>query len=385
MNSLLLAVVALVLGGVSLFLAVWTVLPAFRYVFWLIAVVAGEQGLYFGFVGLIAAGLGLMSHSVWGTVGAVLGLIAFAVSLIPALQAAQTARRERVRLSLWDYFGSNRQGRAPNPPQTVAFAHPNGPNTPPLLLDIYQPRPQSSVSDTLLPCLLIVHGGSWKGGDKSDFPRWNRCFAENGFVVFDIQYRLEPAPNAPLALEDVVAALAWIHEHGKEYGADSERMALLGRSAGGHLALLGAYTAPSHLRPRAAVALYAPTELAWGYHHTYRWDVIGGKAVLSRFLGGAPEEATDAYHAAEPGHYVDTNTPPTLLFHGLRDTLVGPHHTRGLAKHLEAAQVPHRAVFLPWSHHGFDYFFHGWAAQVVRPILHDFLRKHVTENTKKVP
>ncbi len=361
---------SVVVGAFSLFVVVWAVLPTVRYAAWLLAIVAGERGLWLGIAGLAAASLGVVAQSGVGYVGVALGLLAFCVSLVPCVQSLQTAKREQVRLSLWQYFFGKRYNAAKTPPETVTFTEVDGVS---LALDVYRP---TTPTGELAPALLVVHGGSWKAGTKSDFPHWSRYFAEQGFVVFDIEYRLEPAPNCRLAVFDVQTALAWVYTNASAYGASPERIALLGRSAGGHLALMAAYQPPDGIKPCAVVSLYGPTELVWGYANPARWDVIDGPGVLRRFLGGSPETHRAMYEEMEPGNYLTADSPPTLLFHGLADTLVGAFHAEALTERLQKAGVPHRLFRLSWAHHGFDYFFNGWGAQIVLPVLRDFLQKH---------
>ena len=92
--------------------------------------------------------------------------------------------------------------------------------------------------------------------------RWNEWLADLGYVVFDVDYRLAPPPRWRDAPGDVQAAVAWVRARAPQLGVDPERVALLGWSAGGHLALLAAYDSPSAFPPVAAVvALYPITDL----------------------------------------------------------------------------------------------------------------------------
>jgi acetyl esterase/lipase len=194
----------------------------------------------------------------------------------------------------------------------------------------------------------------------------------------------------------------WVRHHAARYNVDPERIALLGRSAGGHLALLAAYApndprlpsscAPeppvgsgggSDSRVQAVIGLYAPADLVWGYRHPANPGVIDSSSVLRAFLGGSPETAPQAYDAASPIHHVGPNTPPTLLLHGRMEALVSPLHSERLAERLQTAGVPHQAVFIPYGQHGFDYNFHGWGSQVARPLLLRFLREHLPHEADK--
>ena len=121
-------------------------------------------------------------------------------------------------------------------------------------LDVYQP---SNESEALRPILLYIHGGGWAIGDKGNVwlrPQW--AF-ENDWVLVSVNYRLSPAVMHPEHARDVAAAIAYVSKHASEYGADPDRIVIMGHSAGAHLAgivatdeaLLGEYgLAPSDLQ-----------------------------------------------------------------------------------------------------------------------------------------
>jgi len=374
---------ALLFSFVAAFLTVWIVAPPPSTVFWIIALGAGEWSLWPGALGLIGAVLGVQVLRRGGAdalrgvrwvagLAAAFGLAAVAFSLVPLVTTLPVARENEVRLSLGEYlFGV--PGTVPVPDmaaQTVSYRIVAGQA---LRLDIYRAK-----GDMPRPAIVVVHGGSWRGGTKSDFAAWDRWLARSDYVVFDIEYRIAPQPNWQTATDDVQQAVAWVKQNAARYGVNPARVALLGRSAGAHLALLAAYTAKNEqTRVSAVVSLYGPTDLAWGYRNPANPRVLDTSAALRAFLGGTPETAPDAYEAAAPLTHVGPNTPPTLLFHGGRDALVSPRHSVFLADKLQAAGVPHQVVFLPYAQHGFDYNDHGWGAQVVRPVLLRFLRAHL--------
>lgn len=380
-HPLLPASVALLCGLVAAFLTLWIVVPPPQTVFWLLAVGAGEWSLWFGALGLVGALLG--ARVLWRG-GAVrvrvvagfavpLGLTATSLSLVPLVTTLPVARANHVRLSLGEYV-RGAPSTAPGPDvttNTVPYRTVAGQT---LRLDVYRTKNEN----TPRPAIVVVHGGSWRGGTKSDFAAWDRWLARSGYVVFDIEYRLAPQPNWQTAPGDVQAAVVWVRQNAARFDVDPARVALVGRSAGAHLALLAAYTARNdQTRVSAVVSLYGPTNLVWGYRNPANPRVLDTSAALRGFLGGTPETVPDAYQAASPLAHVGPNTPPTLLLHGGRDALVSSRHSVFLAEKLRAAGVPHQAVFLPYAQHGFDYNDHGWGAQVVRPVLLRFLRNHL--------
>src|SRR2546425_2813036 len=98
-------------------------------------------------------------------------------------------------------------------------------------------------------------------GDNSAFDSY---LATHGFVVFAIDYRHAPRWRWPAQLADVRAALEWIGRHGTEYGADPNRLAVLGRSSGAQLAMVASY-ARGGPPVRAVVSYYGPVDLVEGY------------------------------------------------------------------------------------------------------------------------
>lgn len=226
-----------------------------------------------------------------------------------------------------------------------------------LRLDRYDPPG----SGALRPAVVVVHGGSWRGGDKgqslTSTTEWSRTLAGHGFVVYDIQYRLVPDVRHPVPFEDVRCALAHVRASSAADGVDPERVVLLGRSAGAHLALLAAYRddAPcgSAARIRGVVALYGPTDLLAAYAFPGDPDLIGGRDLLRGFIGGTPDDAGDRFRDAMPRTWL-AGAVPTLLIHGSADQLVYPRHSEDLAQRLRERGAPVALVRLPWSGHSFD-------------------------------
>jgi len=246
-----------------------------------------------------------------------------------------------------------------------------------LKLDRYTPPG----SGTVRPAIVVVHGGSWRAGDKGETmlsnTEWSRALASRGYVVYDVQYRLAPAARHPVPMQDVLCALAHVRAHAGADGVDPERVVLIGRSAGAHLALLAAYRgreAPCGPAARVvgAVELYGPTDLIAGYEIPAVPDLIDGNAALRDFLGGSPSEVREAYIDATPQSWV-RSAVPTLLLHGAADQVVYPRHADDLSARLREAGV--RVVYLrfPWSGHGFDMISVGVASQIALATTERFI------------
>ena len=113
--------------------------------------------------------------------------------------------------------------------------------------------------------MLWVHGGGLVHGRRRGLPEdQRRLYLQSGYVVVSIDYRLAPETKLPGILEDLGDAWAWVRGHATEIGGDPERIAVVGQSAGGHLAL----AAGQRLRPapRAIVSFYGYGDLAGGWY-----------------------------------------------------------------------------------------------------------------------
>lgn len=100
-------------------------------------------------------------------------------------------------------------------------------------LDLYLPKGVNR-----FPVIFFVHGGSWKSGDKDEYPKLGETFATEGLGVVVISYRLSPKVQHPAHIEDVAAAFSWTRSKIDRYGGRNDRIFVMGHSAGGHLAAL---------------------------------------------------------------------------------------------------------------------------------------------------
>lgn len=189
-----------------------------------------------------------------------------------------------------------------------------------------------------------------------------RTLAARGIAVASISYTLGPGAW-PRNLHDVKNAVRFLRVRGADYGIDGARLALGGGSAGGHLALLAAYTADREFEPaapypgassavRAVLDFYGPTN-----HLTRRKADAAGNSTDVPHLGNADRVfGTDraVLAATSPVTQVTRDVPPTFIAHGLADTTVPADQSRELAEALARVGVPHELVLLPGIGHTFD-------------------------------
>ncbi len=381
--------ILLFLSSLAFISVIWIVIPAPAPVIWLFAVAVSEWSLWISLFSILVFLISIL-NIVLGSGGSIsvasifLSTVTFAVSVYPFVSTYNIAKANGVSLSFGRYFEGLTKSTNKIDSQTDTFSSYSGSD---LKLDVYLPSRSNSNNGA---SVIVVHGGSWSKGERSDFPQWNAWLAENGFTVFDIDYRLSPQPNYLSATADVKCAMAWIADNESKFSIDAGRIAILGRSAGAHLALLAAYSGSEEKIPpsctskieppnvRAVVSFYAPVELLWAYDNPANPWVIDGPGTLSNFLGGSPntKEMSDRYLLASPTTHVDKKTPPTLIIHGGHDQLVRTENLVFLDEKLTANNVPHQTLIFPYAQHGFDYNINGWASQVTEKVMLKFLEEN---------
>lgn len=240
-----------------------------------------------------------------------------------------------------------------------------------LTVDVYAPVDSVALNSPERPVLVQVYGGAWQRGEPSDFAEFAEYFAARGWVVFAVDYRHAPLFRYPAQLDDVREAISWIGTHAAQYGADTSRMVLIGRSAGAHLAMLAAYT-PGAPRVRGVISYYGPVDLVEGYRAPPSPDPLDVRAVERAFIGGTPAQLPEAYRSASPISFAGTTQPPTLLVYGGRDHIVEPRFGRQLRDSLRAHDTPVVHVEIPWAEHAFDAVPHGPSGQLARYITERF-------------
>jgi len=186
------------------------------------------------------------------------------------------------------------------------------------------------------PLLIYVHGGSWKyGTHKLGSEELENIFnpvRNLGVAIASIQYRLtDDSIKFPDHINDVTDAIRFIVKNEDRFGIDSNRISLIGASAGAHLNLLAAlnqdsfYEDPSFndvtYKIRSIVSLATPLDLVDLSDYSSE-ELIKINELLYGFFGFSYEENPDIYHLASPMHHVSKTMPPIFLVHGEFDELV---------------------------------------------------------------
>ena len=202
--------------------------------------------------------------------------------------------------------------------------------------------PSGSAPAAGFPLVVFFHGGGWQSGDPYDYHWIARALAEQGYATALIGYRLNKAGRFPAMLQDSAAGTRWALDHAAEHKIDPSRVVLMGHSAGAYNASmlsldrqwLGREGVPEGT-VKGAVVLAGPSDF-------YPYIKKSSKNAMGHWP--RPQDT-------QPVNFVRADTPPMLLVHGAKDTVVRPRNAVILARKLTDAGVPTRAVLIDGMGH----------------------------------
>jgi acetyl esterase/lipase len=206
-------------------------------------------------------------------------------------------------------------------------------------LDVYVPK---NVPMEPRPVVIFWHGGRWTFGDKADYRFVGAALAELGYVAVVPNYRHYPDVKMPGFMDDAARAGRWAAAHAGEYGADPQRLYLMGHSAGAHMAAL----VTLDQRYFGAIAQPVPP-IAGVIGLSGAYDFLPLREADVQDMFGPPQNYPDS----QPINFVRTDAPPMLLVHGLEDDTVSPKNSRNLALALSARGVQVSLKLYPKSSH----------------------------------
>lgn len=216
------------------------------------------------------------------------------------------------------------------------------------LLDAYLPNERNK--DTKV--IVYIHGGGWTSGNKSEFPKAliEELVGKRKYALASINYRLvkDGKNRFPVQLEDIKKALNFITENAAAYRYNGNEFALMGASAGAHLALLYAYGFDSLRQVKTVVDIFGPTDLTSA---DVRQPGIESDAIITNYLGTPDPEANIAEQASPCFHLSRQNGVPTLIFHGEADELVKVSQSKKLYEKLLELKIPVQLKLYPGEKH----------------------------------
>jgi len=258
-------------------------------------------------------------------------------------------------------------------------------------LDLYLPanRPTNVKS----PAVVIIHGGGWRTGDKAAAREFNigTNLAKAGYVCASVNYTLEFGNCWPTDLWDCKNAVRFLRANEWKYQVNVEHIGVIGGSAGGHLALMVAYTTDvPELEPKspypgisdkvqAVVDLYGLADLFTRQKTDADGNPTGRRIANSAFMPGTPKSNPEGWKLGSPVYHISKNSPPTLILHGMMDTTIDRDQSVELAAKLKEASVEHQLYLLEGVGHSFD--LEKWKGKPlpidVKKIVIEFFDKHL--------
>lgn len=230
-----------------------------------------------------------------------------------------------------------------------------------LQLDVFYPRPHRRRP---VPAVLLVHGGGWRSGDRSQHAPLAAQLAARGFVAVTVEYRLTPEAPYPAAVQDLKTALRWLRAHARPYGLDTTRVAVWGFSAGGQLAaLVGTtnndprYETGTSYRSRSSrvqAIVNVDGIMAFIHPESGEGDDSRGLSAATQWLGSNKLTNPALWHQASALSHLGPGTPPILFINsGVARMHAGRDDAR---RQLEALGIYSQVQQFPEAPHPFPLF-----------------------------
>jgi len=245
-----------------------------------------------------------------------------------------------------------------------------------LFLDAFLPKKKRKS-----PAVVIVHGGGWRSGSRTQHYPLAQRLAEKGYVCFTPEYRLSSEALYPAAVYDLKAAVRWIRKNASEYQVDTSRIAVLGFSAGGELA---AFMGVTNNNKRYEGSDYAGEfsskvnavvdidgTLSFVHPESGEGDDRKGPSAATYWFGYSKLENPDLWKEASPLNHAGPDTPPFLFLNSAVDRM---HAGRDdFRKILDSNGIYSEVHTFPNSPHTFI-LFEPWFTPSVN-YIHSFLQK----------
>jgi acetyl esterase/lipase len=229
------------------------------------------------------------------------------------------------------------------------------------LMDIYTPP----VKDKQFPLIVFFHGGAWNGATKhNDIDYMHNTmsgFIAHGYAVACVDYRYSTQASFPAQIQDCNQAIEYLYQHAGKYNLDKKRIAVMGVSAGGHLAaLLGLSNnnaikdfypegKATHFKIKCVLDYFGPADILLLAPGT---DTTALKSnAIYQLLGDIPSRRPDLARRASPVTFVDKNDPPVFIAHGEKDKIVPNNQSVILSSWLRLAGVKNELTIVKDAPH----------------------------------
>ncbi len=216
-------------------------------------------------------------------------------------------------------------------------------------MDIYLPQGRSGT--TIL--LILVHGGEWKSNDKDQMKGYidNLRPRLRDFAIANINYRLVQNGNFlfPTQEEDVKTAIRFLSNMADSFRV-AKKFVLIGESAGAQLALQNAFKS-GHSLIRGAIGIGTPANIEEWYKNPPN---PGIRNLLEEVIGGTASAFPDRYCNATVYKSVSSQSPPTLLIHGINDGVVPFSQAEALTQKLSDSSIKVKLIPVQHELHNFS-------------------------------
>ena len=254
-----------------------------------------------------------------------------------------------------------------------------------LQLDAFFPKKKTKKGRT---AVLIIHGGGWRTGNRSQHIPLAQHLAARGFVCFTAEYRLSTEALFPAAVHDLKAAIRWMRANAKTYHIDTNRIATVGFSAGGQLSALLGNTGDNPKLEGAIGTLGHSSKvnaivdidgiLAFIHPESGEGDDRRNTSAATNWFGFSKTENPDLWREGSALTYTNAQTPPTLFLNSAVERM---HAGRtDYLKILDANKIYSEVHTLPDSPHSFCLFNPWFEPTVV--FIDAFLKKNLNGKSK---
>lgn len=202
------------------------------------------------------------------------------------------------------------------------------------VLDMYLPKNRTESTKVV----LLVHGGFWTAGDKSDLSLYVKTFQNSGYAVVNVNYTLadgSPTNIHPAQINDITKAINFVSSKSAEWHISPNKFGLIGVSAGAHLALLYTYAYNMDDKVKTVVSIAGPTNFTDARNQS---EVQ--RSIIANFLGKTQQQDPALYVAASPITHVSAISKSTLMIHGKEDLIVPYQQASELKAKLDLFNVP---------------------------------------------
>ena len=216
------------------------------------------------------------------------------------------------------------------------------------VMDVYFPKVYDSAK-----VILYIHGGSWTSGDKGEFPNSlvEDLVGKRKYIIVSMNYRLikDGKNRFPSQMEDVTSAMKFLTGASKKFNFNGKEFALMGGSAGAHMAMLYAYGYDNNKQVKTVIDLWGPTDLT---DLSVRTPNSDADRISVNLLGDPDAQAKISFEASPFHRITKASAVPTVFFHGGADPLVPVSQADKMYKKLVSLDVPAKYEVYPNEKHG---------------------------------